>query len=1145
MSGEAGKKSDLVKDFIARWRKSGAAERANFQLFAGELCDILGVAPPEPAGPNDADNAYVFERTVTFHHMDGSTSTGRIDLYKRGCFVLEAKQGSDQEAPEQFDLVPETEKKTKKGTAVRGTKGWDDAMVRARGQAEGYAKALPAEEGWSPFLIVVDVGHSIELYADFSLSGKHYTQFPDAHSFRIMLGDLKKPETRERLTLVWTDPLSLDPAKRSAEVTKEIADRLALLAKSLEAAGHAPKSVATFLMRCLFTMFAEDVGLIPEDRFTELLESLKGDAGKFHPMVKKLWEVMNTGGFSAALRDDLLKFNGGLFENSDALPIDEDQLALLTEAARAEWQDVEPAIFGTLLERALDPHERHKLGAHYTPRAYVERLIMPTVIEPLRDDWENVKAAAVALAKKGGVKDAIRELKAFHHKLCGTRVLDPACGSGNFLYVAMEHMKRLEGEVLDLMAEMGEKNYLLELGSHTVDPQQFLGIEVNPRGAVITELVLWIGYLQWHFRTRGRTMPEQPVLRNFHNIEDRDAVLAWDSTELVRDENGNLVTRWDGLTTKPHPTTGREVPDETAQVESYIYKSPRPADWPETDFIVGNPPFVGTKRMRSVFGDGYVDALRKTIKTVPDSADYVTYWWDQAANLLKDGRIRRFGFIATNSLGQSFNRKVLENHLSNKNPVFLIFAIPNHPWVDYVDGAAVRISMTVCSAKERKGKLMRVVSEQSTKDDTPLTTFITETGQILPNLSIGANVLSTVPLNANAKISGMGVALHGSGFILNPEEAKKLRATGSNIIMQYIGGKDLLQTPRKRFIIDFSRMSESEARRNYPAAFQHVIDHVKPERDQNRRKSIRELWWRFGWERPLLRKALAGLTRYIGTTETAKHRIFQFISGQVIPDHMIIAIASDDAWILGVLSSRPHLTWTKLTGGTLEDRPRYNKNVCFNPFPFPDCTDEQKKRIRELGEQLDKHRKDRQAEHPELTLTGMYNVLEKLRSGGELTDPEKDTHDKGLVATLKSIHDDLDAAVLKAYGWPKKLDDEEILERLVALNHERAGEERKGMIRWLRPEYQEAKAKKAVQEEMDVGAPVAKKAKPKKRPWPKALPEQVEAVRAVLAEQSGPVGANEIAKSFKGARKARIKEVLETLAALGRVRNPSIDLFGL
>ena len=532
--------SDSVADFIARWQKSVAAERANFQPFAGELCDLLGVPRPEPAGPDDADNAYVFERTVTFHHADGSTSTGRIDLYKRDCFVLEAKQGSDQEEPEQFDLIPSTKKKTKKGTAVRGTKGWDDAMVRARGQAEGYAKALPVEEGWPPFLIVVDVGHSIELYADFSLSGKHYTQFPDAHSFRIMLGDLKKAETRERLTLVWTDPLSLDPAKRSAEVTRDIADRLALLAKSLEAAGHAPKSVATFLMRCLFTMFAEDVGLIPKGRFTELLESLKGNADKFHPMVKKLWEVMNTGGFSAALRDDLLKFNGGLFENSVALPIDEDQLTLLTEAARAEWQDVEPAIFGTLLERALDTRERHKLGAHYTPRAYVERLVMPTVIEPLRDEWEDVKAAAVALARKD-TKKGIDEVKAYHRKLCATRVLDPACGSGNFLYVAMEHMKRLEGEVLDLMAEMGEKNYLLELGSHTVDPRQFLGIEVNPRAAVITELVLWIGYLQWHFRTRGRTMPDQPVLKNFHNIEDRDAVLAWDSMELVRDEDGKPV----------------------------------------------------------------------------------------------------------------------------------------------------------------------------------------------------------------------------------------------------------------------------------------------------------------------------------------------------------------------------------------------------------------------------------------------------------------------------------------------------------------------------------------------------------------------------------------------------------------------------
>jgi type I restriction-modification system DNA methylase subunit len=204
------------------------------------------------------------------------------------------------------------------------------------------------------------------------------------------------------------------------------------------------------------------------------------------------------------------------------------QLGLLRLAAVQDWKHVEPAIFGTLLERALGGEgERHKLGAHFTPRAYVERLVLPTVVEPLRAEWENVRAAAVALGKRADISGARKVINEFHERLCHVRVLDPACGSGNFLYVALEHLKRLEGEVLDFGKEFGE-SFKLEMESVSVDPHQFLGLELNPRAVSIAELVLWIGYLQWHFRTRGQTLPAEPVLKNFKNIQCRDAVLAYD-----------------------------------------------------------------------------------------------------------------------------------------------------------------------------------------------------------------------------------------------------------------------------------------------------------------------------------------------------------------------------------------------------------------------------------------------------------------------------------------------------------------------------------------------------------------------------------------------------------------------------------------
>ncbi|MFZ4395670.1 MAG: type IIL restriction-modification enzyme MmeI, partial [Kiritimatiellia bacterium] len=578
--------------FIARWQKSGAAERANYQIFLSELCDVLGVPRPDPTTPDDEANAYVFERPVTFHHGDGTTSTGRIDLYRRNGFVCEAKQGAHAVAPaplrEIRSLPP-----SRKGMARRGSVAWDDAMLRARGQAEQYARALPTTEGRPPFLLVVDVGHSIELYSEFSRTGGTYTPFPAAGSHRIFLADLDKPETRALLARIWTDPLELDPARRAARVTREIAAHLAALAVSLEAAGHPPQAAAAFLMRALFTMFAEDVGLLLKGGFTRLLESLLDTPEQFVPMVEELWDRMDRGGFSVTLRINVLQFNGGLFADAKALPLDRDQLALLVEASRCDWQDVEPAIFGTLLERALDPIERHKLGAHYTPRAYVERLVLPTVVAPLRAEWDASRAAAVALANEGNIAKAAVEVRRFHRQLCETRILDPACGTGNFLYVTLEHLKRIEGEVFDTLNSLGERQAVLEMAGETVDPHQLLGLEINPRAAAIAELVLWIGTLQWHFRNHGSVRPPQPIIRNFKNIECRDALIAYDHVEPVLDAAGQPVTRWDGRTTKPHPVTGREVPDESARTPVVRYINPRSAAWPAADYVVGNPPFIG------------------------------------------------------------------------------------------------------------------------------------------------------------------------------------------------------------------------------------------------------------------------------------------------------------------------------------------------------------------------------------------------------------------------------------------------------------------------------------------------------------------------------------------------------------------------
>ena len=1115
-----------IDTFLARWRGAGGSERANYQLFIADLCDLLDVAKPQPANEDTRDNPYVFERRVVFHHGDGSTSNGFIDCYKRGSFIGEAK----------------------KIRAGAETRQFDDALLRARGQAENYARHLPADEGRPPFLVVLDVGNVIELYAEFTCTGGSYTPFPDPRSHRIRLDDLAKPEIRARLKAVWDDPHSLDPSRRTARATRDIAVRLARVAKSLEGQ-YAAERVANFLSRCLFSMFAEDVGLLPkvdgEGAFTGLLKTLKNAPEQFVPLVAELWKAMDEGQFSVAIRAQLPRFNGKLFKNPEVLPVDRDQIDLLLEASRADWAEVEPAIFGSLLENALDPLERHDLGAHYTPRAYVDRLVLPTVIEPLRANWHDTQAAALLLANEGKLKDAADLVRAWHHKLCTTRVLDPACGSGNFLYVTLEHMKRLEGEVLDTLAQLGDTQQRLEVEGLTVDPHQFLGLEINPRAAAIAEMVLWIGYLQWHFRTQGSGLPPSPILRDFKNIECRDAVLTADAIAFATDETGKPLTRWDGRTTKPHPVTGELVPDEAAQIPLERYTNPRPATWPPADYIVGNPPFIGKVSLRQSLGDGYTEALRAAWPAVPDSADFVMYWWHHAADLTRRGEVQRFGFITTNSLKQTFNRRVLEHHLTAQPPLALAWAIPDHPWVDAASGAAVRIAMTVGQPGDAPGTLQTVVAEGDTEGDAVHIELAEKAGRIHADLSIGADVVGAKALRANEGITSMGIMLAGSGFIVTPDEAAKLQPCDR--IRPYRNGRDLADKPRGVLVIDLYGLSEEEVRGRYPATYQWVLERVKPERDANRDAGFRENWWLFGRPRPALRTMLLGMQRYIATTETAKHRVFQFLDVSIAPDHSTICFGLDSPFHLGVLSSQVHVVWALAAGSRLGvgNDPRYNKSRCFDPFPFPAASPEQQARIAALAEQLDAHRKRQQAAHPALTLTGMYNVLAKLRSGEPLTAKDKSIHETGLVAVLRQLHDELDAAVLAAYGWsdlaPTATD--ALLDRLVALNLERAAEEAAGHIRWLRPDFQNPSAAVDPQKQAKMDLPqepastATTSATPAaKRPWPTTLPEQVRAVADQLSTH--PLDETALAARFagKGPWKKRLPEILAMLAALGRAK---------
>jgi hypothetical protein len=1110
-----------VQQFITLWSASGASERGNKDSYLKDLADVLGVPHPAPCTGDRARDTYVFEADALVPHEGGAVSIGKMDLYKAECFVLEAKQGSHAGA-------------AKVGTARRNTPSWSIAMQDAYGQALNYARTLPKPP---PFLVIADIGYCFDLYASFDDSGI-YRPYKDGQSARLFLADL--PRHRDTLRAIWTDPHSLDPARQKARVTREIAGHIAELASALEDAGHRAEVVAKFLMRALFTMFAEDVGLLPEGMFTRALaDRWCKEPGSFPGEVEELWTKMNTGGslFGAGR---ILQFNGGLFSEPKALALDATQLRTLLAAAKCSWTDVEPAIFGTLLERALDDRERHALGAHYTPRAYVERLVRPAIEEPLRREWDDVRVEARLLAGAGKLDEARDAVGGFHRQLCTLRVLDPACGTGNFLYVALDTFKRIESEVLALLSELGDTQALL---GPRVSPAQFLGIEVKPWAREIAELVLWIGHLSWNARIYGKAAAKEPVLHSYGNIECRDAVLAWDSIEPVLDDAGVAVTRWDGVSVKRHPVTGRDVPDEEKRSPVVLYVNPRVPAWPSADFVVGNPPYIGKGRMRTDLGDGYVEALRAAHRDVPDSADLVMYFWDHAAKLVKARALVRFGFITTNSITQAFNRRVLEGHMAGGG-LSIVYAIPNHPWPGDSDSAAVRVAMTVAEHGSLEGTLEAVIAEREVPDSAPEVTLAARRGMLHADLKIGPNLGSAVQLRANDGVSSNGMMLAGAGFQVADAEVPGVDPHGTartaRRLRPYVGGRDLIVGARDRWVADFYGLTEAESRAGFPEMYQWILDRVKPARMGNAHgtKDSEEYaakWWLFAKPRGALRSALAGLPRYIATTETAKHRHFQFLDETICPDHMVVAIALSDAWQLGVLSSRVHTAWALATGARLGvgDDPRYTKSRCFDPFPFPDPDEVTRQRIRGLGERLDAHRKARQTAHPDLTMTAMYNVVARLRCGQALTEKERVIHDHGLVAILREIHDDLDAAVLAAYGWPRDIDIDGILWNLVALNAERAAEERRNVIRWLRPEFQQpgAAAAQTLSLGLNVVAPEEIDVAPAK--WPATLSDRITAVREALTRSDEAVGVEQVSRRFKGARRSDVEAILESLSALG------------
>ncbi|HEY0971318.1 MAG TPA: DNA methyltransferase [Gemmatimonadales bacterium] len=1076
----------------AKWAGAKAAERANAQSYLIELCDALGVERPRPAG-----SGYEFEFPIRVMTRDGGEAANYIDLYKENHFVLEAKDAEDG-------------------------KSTDLLLRRAYGQARTYAGNVPGAVR-PPYIMVLDVAKTLIVWDRWS---GRFESF--AAGRRIDLPTLhERPDDIALLRDVWTNPSARNPGLHSQAVTREIAAKLATLAASLEARGFAQERVAKFLMRVVFTMFAEDVQLLHDEPFRRLLDEVALEhPEEFVPAAEELWHAMDEGrrfGFRK-----LLRFNGHFFKDAEALPLERSELAVLLEAARADWSKVEPAIFGTLLTRALTPEERHRLGAEYTPPEFIERVVRPAVEEPLRERWAAVQAEVLQLRERGRPADRAKaeaRIREFHEWLRGLRFLDPACGSGNFLYVTMRVVKRLEVDVLEELADLKGAR---ELRLQEVDPSQFWGIEVKPWAREIAELTLWIGFHQF-WRERHGVQPDEPLLRDTGTLEHRDAVLVHDGE--VRDASRD---RPDPTPRLPHPVTGELVPDPIARLEYRALVNPREADWPEADFIIGNPPFMGQFRQRDALGDGYVEALRAAYPNVPDAADLVMYWVYKAMKAVSSGRTLRAGLITTQSITQKQNRKVIEDAAAMG--VRPVWAIGDHYWNDGSDDARVRVAMTVFAKNPPAATLIVVDGDAKV-----VSTY--RVPQLNADLTAHADVPSAaaVSLRANAGLSSPGLKLDGAGFILDGTEAERLLgadpALGA-VLRPYRNGKDLTTRPRGVYLIDFVTMNEDEARR-YAVLYDIVRDRVKPERDVKPDRARREFWWRLGRPREQLREALANLPRFIATPETSKHRFFEFFDRSIAPDNSLIVVPSADAFVLGVLSSAAHITWALAAGSRLgiDGTPRYNKGPCFEAFPFPDPTCALRQQIADVAERIDRHRKDALSRSARVGMTAIYNVVDRLRAGEPLSKAERDVHTLAACGTLRDLHEELDHLVAEAYGWSWPEPPALILERLVALHDQRVEEENGGRVRWLRRDYQTARFGPGLEtsiETLDLtteAVPATTAATPP--PWPANAVGQIAALRELAA--TAPVSVDEAVRRFSGARRDLVARHLETLAILGEV----------
>lgn len=995
-------------EFKRKWARYSGKESAAYQEHFNDLCSLLGQQTPAEADPTGSDffcfqkhvikDAELFEMDET---PDASepTERGFADVWKKGCFAWEYKG-------------------------------------KKKNLEEAYKQLLRYRESLlnPPLLVVCDFDRYI-VKTNFNGTVQEVHEFTNA--------EIDRPNNLRILRSLFTDPDFLKPQRTTAQVTKNLAVQIAEIAKSLQSresveladaksraevnvAQKKNLRIARFLNRIVFCFFAEDTGLLPKNLFTEIAKAGIDDPKLFAETLEKLFAVMATGGTFG--KDKIRYFNGHLFEEASVFELTETELRQLADAGLADWQFIEPSIMGTLFERALEPEQRSQLGAHYTSETDIKTLVEPVLMQPFRGEWVKIKRELAATYAKGKGNAAQRErLLKFQKQLAAVTVLDPACGSGNFLYVSIQLLLGLEKEVVTFATQLG----------FSLKPQvsvtQLKALEINPYAFELAQVSVQIGYLQWR-RDNGFDNDRTPVLQNLDAFQNEDALL------VPHFRNKSKTLR--------EAQAGEHTSDDA--LKFYTER-----DWPDCDVIVGNPPFLGGSKLWEELGRHYQKELWKIYDSrVPGAADLCCYWFEKARQQIEKGKCKRAGLLATQAIRGGANREVLE---SIKKSGGIFFAESSRDWI--LAGAAVNVSMIGFDDGSERTRTLNGA----------------EVTDINSSLTSSGDVSQALRLSTNADLSFIGTKKAGK-FELDDETARKMLAEpnpsgnpNSDIIKPWLDGFAVAKRINTEWIVDCGLAMSLEDFIGYVQPHKRAVELVKPDRDKNNRKLYREKWWLHAETRPGLRRNCLTKKRYLATVRHSKYRVFIWADSIFIPDDGVFAFARDDDYFFGVLHSRLHEVWALKQGTHLEDRPRYTPNTCFETFPFPRPTPKQEVAIAAAAKELNELR-ERWLNPPEWTVekvlefpgtvTGPWAryVTKPDKNGlGTVRYPRLEPRDAECAAKLKErtltklynerpawldlAHKKLDAAVAAAYGWPADLTDEQILEKLLALNLERAAEE--------------------------------------------------------------------------------------------------------